>query len=218
MHPEIDSVIINQNRRHTSMVLGDRETVIYGSGYIFDSIGGIRFRISSRSFFQVNPTQTEVLYRTALDLADIHETDTVLDLCCGIGTITLLAAERAVYATGVEVVPQAIRDAKGNASHNGIKNTTFICSDIETYLKEHPVTESVVIADPPRSGLGKVVSHSIGKSSTSRMVYVSCNPVTQKEDIDILKNYGFAVQRIVPVDMFCFTEHVENIILLTRMK
>ena len=218
MHPEIDSVIINQNRRHTSMVLGDRETVIYGSGYIFDSIGGIRFRISSRSFFQVNPTQTEVLYRTALDLADIHETDTVLDLCCGIGTITLLAAERAAHATGVEVVPQAIRDAKGNASHNGIKNTTFICSDIETYLKEHPVTESVVIADPPRSGLGKAVSHSIGKSSTSRMVYVYCNPVTQKEDIDILKNYGFAVQRIVPVDMFCFTEHVENIILLTRTK
>ena len=91
-------------------------------------------------------------------------------------------------------------------------------SDIETYLKEHPVTESVVIADPPRSGLGKAVSHSIGKSSTSRMVYVSCNPITQKEDIDILKNYGFAVQRIVPVDMFCFTEHVENIILLTRTK
>jgi len=216
MHPEIDTVIVNQNRRRTSLVLGDRETIIYGPGYIFDEIGGIRFRISSKSFFQVNPVQTEQLYRTALELADIHETDTVLDLCCGIGTITLLAAQRAAHVTGIEVVPQAIRDAKGNSSHNGIRNAGFICSDIERYLKEHPVTESVVIADPPRAGLGNAVCHALGKSNTARMVYVSCNPVTQKEDIDILKSYGFAIQKIVPVDMFCFTEHVECVVLMLR--
>ena len=218
LHPEIASIVVSQNRRRTSMVLGDRETVIYGPGYIFDEISGIRFRISPQSFFQVNPVQTEVLYRTALELADIHETDSVLDLCCGIGTITLLAAKQAKEVTGIEVVPQAIKDAKGNASYNRIRNTRFICSDIETYLQEHPVTESVVIADPPRAGLGKEVSHALGRSGATRIVYVSCNPATQKDDVGILKNYGFAVQQIIPVDMFCFTEHIENVILLTRTK
>ena len=215
-HPEIKTVIVNQNRRHTSMVLGDREKVIYGPGYIFDEIGGIRFRISSKSFFQVNPVQTEVLYQTALDLAAIKDNETVLDLCCGIGTITLLAAQQAKYVTGIEVVPQAIKDAKGNASHNGIMNADFVCADIETYLKEHAVTDDIVIADPPRSGLGAAVSHALGKSGAGRIVYVSCNPVTQKDDVDILKTYGYSVRHIVPVDMFCFTEHVENVICLSK--
>ena len=216
LHPEIKTVIVNQNRRHTSMILGDREKVICGPGYIFDEIAGIRFRISSKSFFQVNPVQTEVLYQTALDLAAIKDSETVLDLCCGIGTITLLAAKQAKQVTGIEVVPQAIKDAKGNALHNGIMNAEFICADIETYLKEHPVGEDVVIADPPRSGLGAAVSHAIGKSGVGRIVYVSCNPVTQKEDSDILKSYGYSVSRIIPVDMFCFTEHIESIVLLQK--
>ena len=152
----------------------------------------IRFRISSKSFFQVNPVQTEVLYQTALDLAAIKDNETVLDLCCGIGTITLLAAQQAKHVTGIEVVPQAIKDAKGNASHNGIMNADFVCADIETYLKEHAVTDDIVIADPPRSGLGAAVSHALGKSGAGRIVYVSCNPVTQKDDVDILKTYGYS--------------------------
>ena len=216
MHPEIASVVVSQNRRRTSMVLGDRETVIYGPGFIFDEISGIRFRISPQSFFQVNPVQTEVLYRTALDLAEIKETDSVLDLCCGIGTITLLAAKQAKQVTGIEVVPQAIQDAKGNARHNNIRNARFVCADIASYLKEHPVTQQVVIADPPRAGLGPDVSHALGNSKAAKIVYVSCNPVTQKEDIEILKEYGYSVQRIIPVDMFCFTEHIETVVLLIK--
>ena len=218
MHPEIRTVIVNRNNRKTSMVLGDRETVVYGPGYIFDEIEGIRFRISSGSFFQVNPVQTQVLYRTALDLAELKSTDTVLDLCCGIGTITLLAAKQANHVTGVEVVPQAIQDAKGNAKHNGIQNVSFCCDDIARYLSEHEVTENVVIADPPRAGLGKAVTQALGQSGVDRIVYISCNPVTQRSDTEILKSYGYVINRLIPVDMFCYTDHVETVVLMSKVK
>jgi 23S rRNA (uracil1939-C5)-methyltransferase len=216
LHPEIDSVIINQNRRHTSMVLGDRETVIYGPGYIFDSIGGIRFRISSRSFFQVNPTQTEVLYRTALDLADIHETDTVLDLCCGIGTISLLASEKAKHVSGVEIVPSAVRDAIYNAKANNVRNVSFYCEDIAAYLSRCRRRPDIVIADPARNGLREKACHALGKLSPDRIVYVSCNPETQARDCSVLEQYGYEIKRIIPVDMFCFTDHVETVILMSK--
>ena len=215
IHPEIKTIIVNQNHRKTSMVLGDREKVIYGPGYIFDEIAGIRFRISSHSFFQVNPVQTEVLYRTALELAELKSTDEVVDLCCGIGTITLLAAENVKHVTGIEVVPQAIKDAKENAKQNGIRNVSFVCDDIAHYLSNHEITPDVVIADPPRSGLGKTASHAIGNSGAKKIVYISCNPETQKTDCEILCIYGYEIKRIIPVDMFCFTNHVETVCLLT---
>lgn len=216
IHPEIKTIIVNQNHRKTSMVLGDREKVIYGPGYIFDEISGIRFRISCHSFFQVNPVQTEVLYRTALDLAQLKSSDEVVDLCCGIGTITLLAAETVKHVTGVEVVPQAIKDAKENAKQNGIKNASFICDDIAHYLYKNEINPDVVIADPPRSGLGKTVSEALGRSEVKKIVYVSCNPETQKTDCEILSRYGYEIKRIIPVDMFCFTDHVECVVLMSR--
>ena len=215
-HPEIKTIIVNHNRRKTSMILGEENRVIYGKGYIFDEIDGIRFRISPRSFFQVNPVQTEVLYRTALDLAGITDKDRVLDLCCGIGTITLCAARRAKHVTGVEIVPDAIRDAISNASHNRIDNVSFFCSDIRQYLKEQHPDFDLVIADPPRSGLGKGVSQAIGESGIRRMVYISCNPESQADDCRMLKKFGFEIKTIVPVDMFCFTKHVETVCLLTH--
>ena len=218
LHPEIKTIIVNQNHRRTSMVLGEREKVIYGPGYIFDAIQDVKFRISSKSFFQVNPVQTEVLYRTALELADIQQTDEVMDLCCGIGTITLLAAKQAHHVTGIEVVPQAIRDAKENARMNDIRNVSFFCADIVSYLSRHEIMADVVIADPPRAGLGKQACHAIGKSKCMKLVYISCNPMTQAEDYAILKTYGFEIQRIIPVDLFCFTEHVETVVLMSRVK
>ena len=216
IHPEIKTIIVNQNHRKTSMVLGDREKVIYGPGYIFDEISGIRFRISSHSFFQVNPVQTEVLYRTALDLARLKSDDEVLDLCCGIGTITLLASEAVKHVTGVEVVPQAIKDAKENAKQNGIRNVSFVCDDIAHYLSKHETNPDVIIADPPRSGLGKHVSEALGHSGAKEIVYISCNPETQKTDCEILYGYGYEIQRIIPVDMFCFTNHIETVVLLNN--
>ena len=217
LHPEIRTIIVNQNHRRTSMVLGEKEKVIFGPGYIYDAIQGVRFRISSHSFFQVNPVQTEVLYQTALDLAAIRSDENVLDLCCGIGTITLLAAKQAAHVTGIEVVPQAIRDAKNNARENRITNASFVCSDIGTYLEKQDSHPDVIIADPPRAGLGKKVCHAIGSSGCKRMVYISCNPNTQAADCEQLKHYGFEIQHIVPVDLFCFTEHVETIVLLQKL-
>ncbi len=216
IHPEIQTIIVNQNSRRTSMILGDREKVIYGSGFIFDEIKGVRFRISSRSFFQVNPVQTEVLYQTALDLAELKQNEEVLDLCCGIGTITLLAAKRVKHVTGVEVVPQAIKDARENAKHNNISNASFVCKDITDYLSEHTIHPDVIIADPPRSGLGESVCHALGHSGTRRIIYISCDPVTQSKDCTIIQTYGYNIKRIIPVDMFCFTNHVETVVLLTR--
>ena len=213
MHPEISTVILNRNDRKTSMILGDWEKVLYGSGTITDEISGVSFRISSRSFYQVNPVQTEKLYRTALELAEIKESDTVLDACCGIGTISLLAAKQAGKVTGFEVVNTAVKDAVFNAKANQIRNAHFVCADEKTYLKECRETYDVIIMDPPRAGMSKEFLNSV---NSSRIVYVSCNPVTQKRDTEILKKKGYRIRRVIPFDMFPFTKHCENIVLLQK--
>ena len=164
----------------------------------------------------MNPVQTEVLYETALDLAELKETDEVLDLCCGIGTITLLAAKRSAHVTGIENVPQAIRDAKANAKENRIPNVSFVCADIADYLREADISADAVIADPPRAGLGKHVSLALGRSNVKRIVYISCNPETQAKDCRTLESHGYRIKRIIPVDMFCFTPAVENIVLMVK--
>ncbi|MBR4455742.1 MAG: 23S rRNA (uracil(1939)-C(5))-methyltransferase RlmD [Solobacterium sp.] len=216
IHPEITSICHSQNHRRTSMVLGDRDRVLYGPGCIHDSILNISFRISSRSFFQVNPVQTEVLYQTALALADLSDTDEVLDLFCGIGTISLLAARLAKHVTGVEIVPQAIRDAIQNAKENAIRNVSFICADAEQYLSSRHIRPDVVITDPPRSGMGVKASHAVASFQAERIVYVSCNPETQKEDCKVLESHGYRIQKIVPVDMFCFTRSIETVVCLSN--
>lgn len=214
-HPEIRTIVLNYNHEQTSMILGKRDKVLFGKGYITDRISGITFRISSRSFYQVNPRQTEVLYKTALDLADIREGETVLDACCGIGTISLLAAGRAEHVTGVEISPEAIRDAKSNAVNNGIENVSFYARDISEFLRRNNRDFDVVILDPPRSGMGEDTMRAIRNMMPDRIVYVSCNPVTQAEDLRTLKGI-YNIQKIVPVDMFPFTKHVETVCLLTH--
>lgn len=216
LHPEIETIILNYNSRRTSMVLGKTSRVLYGPGYIFDELSGFCFRISPQSFFQVNPEQTEVLYQTALELADLTGKESVLDVCSGIGTITLLASRHARSAIGVESVRQAVEDAKDNAVLNRVSNVKFICDDIQNYVRYNRNQFDVIIADPPRSGLGVSVSKALAECGAQRIVYISCNPVTQAQDCDVLKKAGYSIEKIVPVDLFCFTDHVETVCLLTH--
>ena len=216
--PKIRSVVLNYNHDRTSMVLGRKEDILYGKGYITDSIGGIDFRISSRSFYQVNPLQTEVLYAKALELADLKESDTVLDACCGIGTITLLAAKQCRYAYGVEINPQAIRDAIENAKQNNIRNVYFKADDAGHFITSMKEKPDVIIMDPPRSGMSEEFLDTACRMKPSRMVYVSCNPETQARDAAYLLKRGYHISRIIPVDNFPFTKHVETVCCLYHKK
>ena len=215
-HPEVETVVLNFNRGHDSMVLGQRERVLYGKGRIEDEIDGVRFSISSRSFYQVNPVQTEVLYKTALDLADIHRTDNVLDVCCGIGTISLLAARKATFVLGVEINPRAIADATRNADLNNIDNAEFVAMDAEKFMERLGECPDIVFLDPPRSGLTESTLSSLGRLAPEKIVYISCNPETQARDTKFLRKFGYRIRTVVPVDQFCFTNGVETVALLTR--
>lgn len=213
--PQMETLVLNWNHQQTSMVLGDRFKVLYGRGWIEDAIGGVKFRISPSSFYQVNPKMTEVLYRTALEMASIRRDDCVLDVCCGIGTISLLAAAKAKSVIGIEINPQAVRDAKYNAQQNGIANVRFICVNEGHYKWNGKDHYDIVIADPPRAGLSADFLHMILRYKPRTFVYISCNPVTQARDIEMLKGY-YRIRKIVPVDLFPWTEHVETIALLCR--
>lgn len=211
-NPEICSIVLNWNDKRTSMVLGERDKILYGNGYVEDTIGGLQFRISAKSFYQVNPVQTEKLYAKAIELAKLNTGKTVLDACCGIGTISLLAAKQAREVVGVEISESSIRDAIHNAEKNGIQNAGFYCDDARIFLERLMDTPDVVLLDPPRSGMGYHFMAALSKMSPKRVVYVSCNPATQAEDISFLKNYR--IEKIVPVDIFPWTKHVENIVSL----
>ena len=210
----VRTIILNQNDRHTSMILGERERVIYGNGTIDDEIAGVVFRISSKSFYQVNPVQTERLYGTAMEMASLKQGEHVLDACCGIGTISLMAAGKAGSVTGVEIVDAAVRDARYNAKRNGISNASFITMDIEEYMNGLDEAPDTVFLDPPRSGMTTRTLNALGKLGPQKIVYISCYPPTQKRDCDQLRKYGYRIRKIRPVDMFPFTKHVENIVLL----
>ncbi len=215
-NPEIESVVLNWNDEDTSMILGERERVLYGKGTILDQIGGVTFRISSKSFYQVNPVQTEKLYAKAIELAQLNKHTTVLDACCGIGTISLLAATQAKEVVGVEINPSSIADAQHNAKVNHIDNAYFYCDDARTFLDRLLDKPDVILLDPPRSGMGKAFMEQLGQMGIKRCVYVSCNPKTQAEDIKVLYKYGYKVEKIVPTDLFPFTNHIENIVLITK--
>lgn len=213
-HPEVKTIILNYNHGTDSMVLGNSERVIYGKGTINDTIDGLKFRISSRSFYQVNPVQTEVLYQTALDLADLHRSDNVLDVCCGIGTISLLAARKAGFVIGVEINEKAVQDARRNAIDNHISNVTFAAMDATEFIHHLGETPDVVFLDPPRAGLTESFLKTLGSLHADRIVYVSCNPETQARDTKILRRYGYRIRTLVPVDMFAFTRRVETVACL----
>ncbi len=218
-HPEIRSIVLNLNDRFTPVVLGDRERVLFGDGYIEDVICGLTFRISSRSFCQVNPVQTEILYRTAMEFAALTGTERVLDAYCGIGTIGLIAAGGAKEVLGVEKNRDAVRDAIANAKRNKIRNAWFSPGDagvaMEELAKEGEELD-VVFMDPPRSGSDERFLHSLLTAKPERIVYISCGPDTLARDLEILTEGGYHVRRIQPVDMFPHTEHIETVVLLTK--
>lgn len=214
--PEIETVVLNYNRKHTSMVLGERSRVLYGPGYLTDELLGMKFHLSPASFYQVNPVQTEVLYQTAIDLAGITDHDAVLDACCGIGTISLIAARQAKEVVGVEISPDAIRDAQHNAKLNHITNADFYCDDANSFLDRLIDRPDVVLLDPPRAGMKQEFMQHLAEMKPDRVVYISCFPETQARDIKNLTCRGYRVKKIVPVDLFPMTDHVETIVLLSR--
>ena len=220
-HPEITTIVQNINGRGTSMVLGEKEHVLYGKGYIVDTLCGCSFRISSRSFYQVNPVQTEKLYTKALELAGLTGKETVVDAYCGIGTIGIIASKKAGNVIGVELNQDAVRDAINNAKMNQISNIRFFCNDAGRFLvnmAEAGEKADVVIMDPPRSGSTEEFMDSIAKMGAKKVVYVSCNPETLARDLAYMKKLGYKAKEAVGFDMFPATEHVETVVLLSHKK
>lgn len=218
-HPEISTVVLNVNDKKTSMVLGDREMTLYGKGFIRDELCGCTFRISPKSFYQVNPVQTEVLYQTAIDYAQLTGKETIIDAYCGIGTISLIAAKHAKKVIGVELNGDAVKDAKINAKENNISNAEFYKGDAGEFMvkmAENGQKADVVFMDPPRSGSDEKFMSSVVKLNPKRVVYVSCGPDTLARDLKYFSKNGYKVKKIQPVDMFPFTGHCETVCLLTK--
>lgn len=218
-HPDITTIVLNINNKKTSMVLGEREIVLYGPGFIRDTLCGLSFRISPKSFYQVNPVQTEVLYDTALRFAGLTGKESVIDAYCGIGTIGLSVAHLARTVLGIELNPDAVRDAKLNARENKITNARFVVGDageLMEQMAERGEQCDCVFMDPPRSGSSEKFLGACIKLSPERIVYVSCGPDTLARDLKYLILQGYQVEIIQPVDMFPFTEHVECVVSLSR--
>ena len=217
--PYIKSVVVNVNTRDDNVILGEKEEVIYGNGYITDRLQDFHFRISSKSFYQVNPVQTEVLYGKALEFCQLTGNETVLDLYCGVGTISLFLAKQAKHVVGIEIVEQAVKNASENAQANGIHNISFVCSDAASYaakLSKEGVRPDVIVVDPPRKGCDQVTIDSIVQMGPQRVVYVSCDPATLARDLHKFHEKGYHCVKVQPVDMFPFSHHVENVVLMER--
>ncbi len=220
-HPEITTVVLNVNDRFTPLVLGRREKVLFGPGWIEDELCSLRFRISPASFYQVNPAQTGRLYETAMDFAQLTGRERVLDAYCGTGTIGLVASRRAASVAGVELNRDAVRDAIENAKRNGIKNAWFTCADAGEFMQsaaKEGESCDVVFMDPPRAGASPQFLSALLALAPARVVYVSCDPETLARDLGVLTAGGYRVRRIQPVDMFPHTEHVETVVLMSRVK
>jgi len=219
-HPEITTVVQNINAAETSLVLGEREKVLYGPGYIEDKLCGLTFRISARSFYQINPVQTERLYNAAVELAHLTGKETVLDAYCGTGTIGLIASKKAKSVLGVELNRDAVRDAISNAKRNGITNERFICADAGEYMAkvaaEGGERPDVALIDPPRAGCSEEFLRSLEALAPKCIVYVSCNPETLARDLAHLTKNGYRATEARPFDMFPFTKHVECVVCLKR--
>lgn len=219
LHPEITTIVQNINNKFTSMVLGEKEAVIYGNGYIEDVLCGKRFRISPKSFYQINPVQTEVLYGKAVEFALLTGKEKVIDAYCGIGTIGIVASDKAGEVIGCELNADAVADARVNAKINGVENIKFFCADAGEFMlgmKEAGEKCDVLFMDPPRAGSDKRFLSCAVSLSSDRIVYISCNPETQQRDLFYLTKNGYKVKKIQPVDMFPFTNHVETVVLLSR--
>lgn len=216
--PEITTVVFSVNSRSTSMVLGEREEVLFGRGYIEDTLCGQVFRISAKSFYQINPVQTEVLYGKAMEFAGLSAKDSVIDAYCGIGTISLVAAKTAGRVTGVELNRDAVHDAIANARRNSAQNVRFVCADAGEFMLEAAQAgekPDVVFTDPPRAGSDVKFLSSLTTLAPGRVVYISCNPETLARDLTYLTKHGYEVKKIQPVDMFPFTNHIECVCSIT---
>ena len=220
-HPEITSIVLNINDKKTSMILGERNIVLYGKGYIQDELCGYTFRISPHSFYQVNPVQTERLYKKAIRLADLKRKEKVLDAYCGIGTIGMIASKQVKEVIGVELNRDAVRDAIGNAKGNGVKNIRIKQADdgeIKVAMAKQSEKIDVVFMDPPRAGSDEAFLQSVIKLAPKKVVYISCNPETLARDLGYLTKKKYKVTKICPVDMFPFTDHCEVITCLQRVE
>ncbi len=219
-HPRITTVVVNVNDRRTSMILGDKEQVIYGKGYIEDTLCGKIFRISPRSFYQVNPVQTQKLYDKALEYADFHGNERIVDAYCGIGTIGIVAADHVKEVIGVELNKDAVRDARVNARRNDVRNISFYENDAGRFLTqmaEQKAKVDAVILDPPRAGSDEAFLGSVAELAPEKIVYISCNPETLARDLKYLTGKGYYARKACAVDMFPQTaEHVEACVLLVK--
>lgn len=218
--PWVVGIVQNINPTQTSAVLGNREKTLFGRDFVTDTLCGLQFAISSRSFYQVNPVQTEVLYRTALELAALTGKETVIDAYCGIGTIGLCAAARAGRVIGVERNPAAARDAAANARRNRIANAEFVCADATEWMMQQAdkLRPDVIFLDPPRAGSTPECIAAVAKMNPRRIVYVSCDPETLARDIVLFGRNGYRARRCLPVDLFPHTKHVETVVLLTKVQ
>lgn len=221
IHPEITTIVVNVNGKDTSMILGEKQQVIYGRGYIEDRLCGMTFRISPKSFYQVNPVQTEKLYAKAMEYANLTGRETVLDAYCGTGTIGMIASRNAAQVLGVELNKEAVRDAVSNARRNKIGNIRFFQNDAGKFLLEmaqEKASLDVLLMDPPRSGSSEEFLDAAAKIRPGKIVYISCNPETMVRDIKRLGKKGYKTEKCVAVDMFPFTDSVESVCLLSNRK
>lgn len=218
--PNLAGIVLGVNEKHNNVILGDSYRTLWGEDFLSDTLCGLTFRLSVPSFYQVNPAQTEVLYGKALEFAGLTGAETVLDLYCGIGTISLVMARKAGMVWGAEVVPQAVDDAIANARRNHIENARFLCADAgeaARYLEGEGVRPDVVCVDPPRKGLAEDVVDTIADMGPERVVYVSCDPGTLGRDVKRFAGRGYTLKKAVAVDMFPRTAHVETVVLLSKL-
>ena len=220
--PGMTSITINVNKKHSNVILGEEICLLWGQEYITDRIGDISYQISPLSFYQVNPMQTQKLYAKALEYADLHGEETVWDLYCGIGTISLFLAQKAKFVCGVEIVPAAIENAKENAKLNGLENTEFFVGKAEEVLpreyKKNGVYADVIVVDPPRKGCDETLLETMIEMNPERIVYVSCDSATLARDLKYLCERGYELRKVCPVDQFGMTVHVETVVLLSQQK
>ena len=219
--PGFTTLVLSVNTKKGNAVLGDEFLTLYGEGFIEDTLCGLNFRLSPRSFYQVNHHQAQRLYEAAIAQAEITKEDTVLDLYCGVGTITLAMASAAGKVIGVEVIPQAVEDARDNAKRNGIENAEFFCGDAgqaALELERKGVKVDVVVVDPPRKGLNADTIEALARFAPRRIVYVSCDPATLARDVALLKQRGYVLKNALAADLFPRCSHVETVVLLSREK
>lgn len=219
--PNVASIVQNINPKRTNVIFGEKTEVLWGEEVIYDYIGDIKFAISARSFYQVNPDQTKVLYEKALEYAQLTGKETVIDAYCGIGTISLFLAKEAKHVYGVEVVPEAVSDAQRNAKLNHVENATFVVGEAEGVMpwwQAQGIRADVIVVDPPRKGCDEKLLKTMAMMKPERIVYVSCNPASLARDLKYLKENGFEVKEVQPVDMFPQTGHIENVVALELKK